>query len=207
MGTKSKSHLPDRKSAPKKNGKRGPRPLDPGEDFESPTRKEAEQQELLQLPTQPAIQNGKMAMHFAKFVTDKSKNQNRIVNMDFSLELDPEHKGQLPKEIEDAWKDLQRGSVKRIDPDGIGTQNVSISLTPDGKEDISITAAVAKASISRITAKGQGKERKITRLQIRFVTNYEKDVEHFCGVAYDETVWVALEDSQTSFGEDEGDEE
>ncbi len=203
----SKHALPDKKRAPKRTGKAGIKPLDADEDFERPSKKEPEQQELLTIPVAPSIQNGKMAVHFTKFATDKSKNQNRIVYMDFSLELDDAHKGQLPKEVEDAWKDLQRGSVKRIDPDGVGTQNVCISLVPDGKVDIEIVAAVAKASISRITAKGQvGKERKITRLQIRFVTNYEKDVEHFCGVAYDETVFLQMEDSQSSFGEDDEEE-
>lgn len=202
---KAKHALPSKKNAPKKTGKSGIRPLDPEDDFVKPTRKEPEQQELLQVPKQPspAVQHGKMAVHFVRFATDKSKNQNRIVNMDFSLELAEEHKGMLPKEVEHAWKDLMRGSVKRIDPDGIGTQNVSISIVPDGEVDLEIVAIVAKASISRITQKGKGKARKITRLQVRFQTGYDKDVEHFCGQSYDETVFLTLEDVQTEMEEPE----
>jgi hypothetical protein len=198
----SKNLLPDKKNAPRKSGKRLPRPEDPED-----VKQEPEQQELLSVPPAPSIQNGKMAVHFVKFSTDKTKNGKRIVNLDFSLELEDAHKGKLPAEVADAWKDLARGSIKRIDADDVGTQNVSLSLAPDGKVDLEIVAAVPKASISRITQKGKGKARKITRLSLRFLTDYTADVEHFCGMAFDETIWLALEDSQSSFGDDEGDEE
>lgn len=204
MAKKAKPKLP--KHAPKKTGKRGvgPKPLDEKEDFDTPTTKP--QGELL-VPVEeqrtPAIQHGKMGVHFVRFVPDRSKDHNRVVFLDFSLELEDAHKGRLPKEIEDAWDDLKRGSVKRIDPDGIGSQNLSLFLVPDGKVDLEVVAAVSKASISRVTAKGKGKTRKTTRLQIRFLTSYTDDVQRFCVNAYDETIWTTFEASQRSFGDEE----
>jgi hypothetical protein len=196
----AKNKLP--KTAPKKTGKRGINPID---DFETPVKKdEPEQQELLKVhqPT-PAVQHGKMAAHFVKYVPDRTKNRDKVVFLDFSLELEDAHLGKLPKEIEDAWKDLKNGSIKRIDPNGIGSQNLSISLVPDGSVDLEVVAAMPKTSISRIVSKGRGKERKVTRLQMRFLTNFTKDVEQFCSNAYDETTWLLLEESQRSFVEDE----
>ena len=199
-----------RRESPKRTGRRGPRPLDPKDDFQTPVKNEAAPGEPL-FPNQPeqrspAIQHGKMAAHFVKYVPDRTKNRDRIVFLDFSLELEDAHSGKLPREIEDAWKDLKNGSIKRIDPNGIGSQNLSISLVPDGKVDLEVVAAVPKASISRITAKGKGKERKITRLQVRFLTSFTKDVEVFCSNAYDETTWLQIEESQRSFEDDEEEE-
>lgn len=198
------SKLP--KTAPKRTGKKGIGPkLDPVEDFETPLKKKPEQAELVATtrPQTSVVQHGKMAAHFVKYVPDRTKNRDKVVFLDFSLELEDAHMGKLPKEIEDAWKDLKVGSIKRIDPNGIGSQNLSVSLVPDGAVDLEVVCALPKASITRITAKGKGKDRKVTQLQMRFLTNFTKDVEHFCSNAYDETTWLVIEESQMSFGEDE----
>ncbi len=171
-----------------------------------PKPKDEPQGKLLDTPEPPripAIQNGRIAVHFVRFVADRSKDRNRVVFLDFSMELEDAHAGHLPREIEDAWKYLKRGSVKSINPDGIGSQNLAVSLAPEGAPDLSVVAAVPKATVSRIVKKGEGKERRITRLQIRFLTSYTKDVEHLCANAYDETVWLKIKASQRSFGEEE----
>ena len=205
MVKRVEDHLP--RKAPKRSGKKGIGPLDPVDDFQTPTRKEPHQAELLALPKQPAISHGKMALHFVRYVPDRSKDHNRVVNMDFSLELEDEHAKKLPKEILDAWKDLKSGNFKRVDPDGIGPQNLKLSLVPDSKADLDVVAAVTKATVSRITQKGKGKSRKITRLQMRFLTSFTDDVDHFCSNAFDETVWGVIEESQQSLDLDGEDEE
>lgn len=199
-------HLPAK--APKKTGKRGIKPLDVDKDFHEAVKKEPQQAELLKVPAEkiPAISNGKMALHFVRFVPDRSKDRNRVVNLDFSLELEDEHAKKLPREILDAWKDLKSGNFKRVDPDGIGPQNLSLSLVPDAKADLDVVAAVTRATVSRITQKGKGKSRKITRLQMRFLTSFTDDVEHFCANAFDETVWGIIEESQQELNLN-GDEE
>jgi hypothetical protein len=203
---KTRAQLP--KHPPKKTGKAGIKPLNADADFDKPTTKSV-QGELLNPPAKqptPAIQHGKMAAHFVKFVPDRTKNRDRVVFLDFSLELEEAHSGKLPREVEDAWKDLKNGSIKRIDPNGIGSQNLSVSLVPDGSVDLEVVAAVPKAVISRITSKGKGKERKVTRLQMRFLTSFTKDVEQFCSNAYDETTWLQMKESQRSFADDEEEE-
>lgn len=200
-----------REAAPKKTGKRGPMPLDPVKDFEEPVRKESEgqepeQKELLAIPKppEPTIQHGKMGVYFIKFVPDRSKDGKRTVYLDISLELEDGHAGRIPREVEDQWRHLKRGNVKRVDVDGIGSQNLKAFIVPDGQVDLEVVAAVSKATISRVTEKGKGKERKVTRLEIRFLTNFTKDVEQFCANNYDETIWITMKDSQRSFDDSEG---
>src|SRR5882724_9292937 len=103
------------KHAPKKTGRRGIKPLDAVEDFETPVKKEPAQQELLGVPEteRVSVEHGKMAVHFVRFTPDRSKDRNRVVYLDLSLELEDAHEGRLPREVQDAWKDLKRGSVKR----------------------------------------------------------------------------------------------
>ena len=197
------------KTHPKKTGKRGIKPLDPVEDFNTPLKKDPPAQaELLKVPAQPpsTIQHGRMSMHFVKYIPDRDKNRNRIVTINLALELEDAHKGRLPREIEDAWDDLKKGSVKRINPDGIGNQQLDIAIVPGEKSDIRIVATVKRASISRIKAKGKGKTRSITRLALSFVSSFDADLERFCHNNYDENLFVKLEESQMSFEEAEEDE-
>lgn len=198
----SGSALPEK--APKKTGKRGVGPkLDPVADFDAPVKKDSAQSELVKVPHQPtpAVQHGKMAAHFVRFVPDRSKNRNAVVFMDFSLELEDAHEGRLPREIEDEWKHFKRGSVKRTDPSGMGTQNLEISIAPDSNVDLEVTAALPRAVISRVTQKGKGKERKVVRLQMRFLTSYTDDVDRFCHNNFDETLWLAMTETQRSFAD------
>lgn len=204
MSKKAKAHLPTK--APKRTGKRGVGPkIDPEEDFDKPVKKEAEQPELLTVPKQPtpAVQHGKMAVHFVRFVPDRSKDRNAVVFMDFSLELEEAHEGRLPREVEDEWRHFKKGSVKRTEPSGMGSQNLELSIAPDAAVDLEVVAAMPRAVISRVTQKGKGKERKVIRLQMRFLTAYTDDVDRFCHNNFDETLWISMKESQMAFGEEE----
>lgn len=182
------------------------RPLDPSEDFDKGTKKEPESQpELLNIPKQstPAVQHDRMSAHFIGFQAKRTKNRDRVVTMKFSLELEEEHSGRIPREIEDEWKHFKRGGIKTTTPDGIPTQNVALAMSSDGTVDLEIIAAVPKAVISRIVQKGKGASRKVTRLEMHFLTAYSQDTEHFCRNNYDETTWLKVEESQRTFGENE----
>jgi hypothetical protein len=185
---------------PKKTGKRGINPVD---GFETPTRQE--QPELLTVAEQPSprIQHGKMSVHFVSFTTKRSKNDDPLVFLDFSLELEEGHEGRIPKQIEDEWKHFRRGSVKRTEPEGVGSQNVKISIAADKSPDLEIVAALPKAIISHVKTKGKGKTQSITRLQLRFLTSFTADVADFCEKSFDRPVWLEMEESQMSFGEEE----
>jgi len=204
---KPEDHLPKR--APKKTGKRGPRPLDASADFDNPVRKEAEepvQGELIKEPTPPAppaIQHGKIAMHFVGYKAKRSKDRDKIVNMDFSLELTDAHRKHIPREIEDAWHELENNQYRSVEPNGSAEHNLALYLASDQEEpDLATVATLSKAVVSRIQERGKGEARKITRLVMRFVTELTKDVDHFCVNAYDETVYAKIEAAQRSFGEE-----
>lgn len=186
---------------------------DPAEDFDkpltkpgSPASEEAKQQgELIDIEPKPAVQHGKMAAHFVRFVPDRNKDRKAIVYLDFSLELEDAHSGRLPAEVEDEWKHFKRGSVDYTEPSGMGSQNLQLSIAPDSDVDLVIVAAMPKAAISRVVQKGEGKERKVIRLQMRFLTSFTDDVARFCQNNFDETLWISMKASQRSFGEDEED--
>jgi hypothetical protein len=206
MPKKSEHHSKLPKTPPKRTGKRGVGPkLDPIEDFETPTRRAPKQGELLQAPAappQPRIQDGKCVVHFVKFSFDRDKNRKAIALMDFSLELDEAHAGHFPREVEDSWRYLKKGNVKRIDANGIPPQNVEIATAPDGKADLDLTAAtIAKATVSLIVQKGKGKAQKITRLMFRVLADVDKEVAHFCENSYDEPVWIEMQETQARLGE------
>lgn len=198
---------PDKKSAAA--GKDSPA-LDPKEDFDTPLKKntegEKQQGELVDIEPKPAVQHGKMAAHFVRFVPDRNKNRKAIVYLDFSLELEEAHSGRIPTEIEDEWKHFKRGSVDYTEPSGIGSQNLELSIASDSEVDLAIVAALPKAAISRITQKGDGKERKVIRLQMRFLTSFTDDVARFCQLNFDETLWISMKDSQRSFDDVEAEE-
>jgi len=210
--------LPDKKNAPKKSGKSrmvgGVKPLDPEADFGKPVREEGPdetpvQGELITEPVKPvgpAIQHGKIAMHFVGYRPKRSKDRDKIVHMDFSLELTEEHQKRLPREIEDAWHELERNKYNFVGPDGNTAQKLSFFLVPDSSEpDMETVATLSFAEISRIAERGKGAERKITRLSMRFVANFTKDVDEFCMNAYDETVFVKIKAAQRRLDEQEED--
>jgi hypothetical protein len=192
---------------PKRKGTMGRKgkPLNTKKDFDEPVKKEPKQENLIEIPPEPArspvVQHGKMSAHFVRFVADRSKDRNPVVFLDFSLELEDVHEGRLPHEIEDEWKHFKRGSVKRTDPSGMGPQNLELSSVSDSEPDLAVVAAMSRAVISRITQKGKGKERKVIRLQMSFLTAYTADVDRFCRNNFDETVWLAMKESQMSLGE------
>src|SRR6266436_277272 len=173
--------------------------LDADKDFNEPVKKEPKQENLVEIPPVApriaVVQHGKMSAHFVRFVADRSKDRNPVVFLDFSLELEDAHEGRLPHEIEDEWKHFKKGSVKRTDPSGMGPQNLKLSQTSDGEVDLAIVAAMSKAIISRVTQKGKGKERKVIRLQMSFLTAYTADVDRFCRNNFDETIWLAMKES------------
>jgi hypothetical protein len=211
---------------PKRTGKRGvgPKPdteapeaaavnQEPSERADTETEEEQgedSQQQLVRMPKQPtpAVQNNRMAAHFIGFVPKRTKNRDRTVLMRFSLELEDEHTGRIPEVIAEEWRHFRRSKIKTVVQDGIPSQNVELSIAADGSIDLDIVCAVPKAIISRISQKGKGTTRKIIRLEIQFLTGYSDDVEHFCHNAYDETCWLRVEESQTSFqmeNDEEGD--
>jgi hypothetical protein len=193
------------KRPPRKSGKRGIGPvLDPIQDFETPTRKEPEsaqmEHEALKSPPAPPparIQNGKRVVHFAKFSLDRDKNRKPFALMDFSLELEEADKGLFPREIEDAWMYLMKGNVKRIDANGIPPQNIRIAIAPSDVEPLElIAAAIPKANVSLIVAKGKGKAQQITRLMLRVRVDLDKEVSNFCDNSFQESVWMHIEETQ-----------
>lgn len=204
-----KSNLSLRNAPSGKDAAAGDKKLDPDKDFDQPISKpgspaaegDKQQGELVEIAPKPAVQHGKMAAHFVRFVADRNKDRKAIVYLDFSLELEDAHEGHLPEEIEDEWKHFKKGSVDYTEPSGMGPQNLQLAIVADSKWDLTVVAALPKAAISRVTQKGDGKERKVIRLQMRFLTSFTDDVARFCQINFDETLWISIKASQRSFAD------
>lgn len=232
--SRSSHDLPDRRNAPKRTGKKMLPPEDPHDQQQGLTdgnnrtgegsteapaqiakeaagkKKGKKQGELLKVPKQPTprIQNGKMSVHFVGFRAHRLKNRTKVVTMKFSMELEEEHKGHLPEPIEKEWQHFEKGNVKLTQPEGVGVQNVRLSISSDvGEPDLDVTANLPKAVISHVVVKGKGATTEVTRLVIELLTTYTADVDKFCRNCFDETVWLQLEDSQTHIGQEEEGEE
>jgi hypothetical protein len=164
--------------------------------------------QLLKVAKQPtpAIQNDRMSMHFIGFRAHRQKDRTRVVTMKFSLELQSDHEGRLPKPIEKEWTHFQRGTSKYIGVEGVHTQKVSMSIASD-QDGFEFTADVPFVELTRVVEKGKGQARSVTRLEIHFLTTYTTDTDKFCRNCFDETVWGTIEESQDSLFGDEDDDE
>ena len=186
------------------------RPVDNEEPPEQAENEEQEEQQgdLLEIPPQPepTIQGNRMAVYFIGFRAKRNKNRDRLLTIRLSLELEDAHEGRIPSVIQDEWKHFKRGNVKQVQPEGMETQNVTLSSAPD-EDGLEFTAACTKAIISKMTVKGQGSTRKVIRLEIHLTTSDLADISRFCHANNEENCWLHLEDSQTSFDVDGEEEE
>lgn len=197
------------KTARRKSGKKGIGPKEEedvtvGEvtDAEEPSTTEetkTKQGELIEIPPPPPVKGGKMSSFFIGFRARRNKNRDRLLVLRFSMELQDEHDGRLPKEILDEWKHYKRGSVKKTSPEGMGTQNIELSNLELDEDPLKFTAAFTSAELSKKQVKGQGSTRKVIRLEMTFTTSDLEDIRLFCHQNADENVWLKMKDSQTEF--------
>jgi hypothetical protein len=176
------------------------------EDEEAPV-----QGELLRVPEKPpakSLVQGYIAMHFVSYRAYKDKERDLMVVLDFSLDLVPELAGFLPREIEDAWHDLEDKHYTAVEPPESEVQNMRFYLTPatdpeTQDPDLEVSMLLETAYIEHVEERGKGKKRDVVRLSMRFESDMTEDVNHFCMIALDETVYAKIEAAQRDLPEAE----
>lgn len=156
-----------------------------------------EQQKLLddEAPA-PSVQGGKMLAKYVKPVFSM-ENEDRVVELEFSISLSDAHKDLLDEGVLTAWKFIERNHPKRIIGIEIPHQTVDLFLAPDDSAELHLTAAeVRQVKLSSVEKTGDGKIEKIMRLQFRLLAELSKNVTLFATTQYGNALWIKMEPAQ-----------
>ena len=210
-----KSHLPDKKNAPKKTGSKvlAGRPLDQDKDFEQPAKTAAkdEQPELLETPKEkkPTVVKGRfLATYLKPIFTKAPKTGDKLLALQMSVALTEEHEAVMPKAVIAAWKFIKKHGRKQVSLSDLPGQNVRFYMAHDDKEEI-IGLPVAKmvnTSLAVIQKKGEGEALKVIRLQFRLQIEFSREDAKFAESNYGNAFWLDMKTSQEELFEKEDDE-
>jgi hypothetical protein len=219
---KSKSLLPDKKSAPKRTGKRGIKPLDPKEDFDTPTKLEKlttlvtkQENDFLVgvAPPKPKVVGDRFEAFYLKPIFAKSAKGDLTVALAFSVALEKEHKDLLPKLVADGYHDVLKKGRKALTLRGVPGQHVEIYLSHDTKEStLTLPAAkVISTTLALVERKGEGAARKVIRFSFRLqvpipANSKSDDVSYFAERNLQNSFWLKLEDADPKLFEDEAED-
>jgi hypothetical protein len=130
----------------------------------------------------------------------EDKNGDRVIEMEFSFPLTPEHRGQLPDGVEDAWRYASSKNHPSAEVTGIPGQVVTVWDAPDrGKDDYLLhleMAAIIKAKVRRIEEKGKGHVKTIIRFSFRLLVDVEKENCKFADNHFGKMLWLEMDEKQ-----------
>ncbi len=209
------------KTAPKKTGKRGIKPLDPEADFDKPMKKEADPEAqlaeldkpapkkgslLAEQPETPTVANGRIKVFYDKPHFSKYKDV-VLIALQITVPLTEKHLKYIPKMIADAYHDVNKKGRSRINLRDIPPQHVEFYLESDRKEDVlTISAAkVVNANLSLIQRKGEGSARKVIRLALRFQAENFTEIDKFATKNLANDFWISMENTQEDLWDEEED--
>jgi hypothetical protein len=219
--TKKKSLLPDKKTAPKKTGKRGIKPLDPESDFNEPTRKletlstittkQEEPSLLANNPPKPKVVGDRFEAFYLKPKFEKSTKGVISLALPFTVVLEKEHKGLLPVAVASGYSDAQKSGRAGSILQDIPGQRVEIFISHDAKDQLLIlpNATLIKGSVRVVERKGEGSTRKVFRLsfqaQVILSSRTKNDqLTYFAEKNLQNSFWLKIEKAEpTLFEEDE----
>jgi hypothetical protein len=160
--------------------------------------REAEQQELLkreEVPV-PSVQGDKYLTRFVKCIFD-TRNEERIVEMEYSVALCDQHKDLVDVNILNAWKYLERNHAKGVVDIEIPNQTVDLYLAPDDSSELHLSAAqVRHVKLTTVEKKGDGKAEEIMRLSFRIVSEAMKNATAFAIANYSNQIWIRMQAAQ-----------
>ena len=158
----------------------------------------AEQQRLLAEDGAPSplVQGDKFLARFVKPVFEKDEDD-RFVELEFSVALSDAHKELVESQVLNAWKYLERNHAKSVVGIEIPNQTVDLHLAPDTEAELHLSnLQVRKVTLSRVEASGEGKAQEIMRLQFRLVADATKNVVSFATGYFSEAVWLRMSAAQ-----------
>lgn len=215
---RSKSHLPDKKNAPKKTGKRLPPPEDIGDTLEKLTTVVTKQEPtgslLANNPPKPKVVGNRFEAFYLKPHFAKSAKGDLSVALAFSVALEKEHKELLPKLVADAYHDVLKKGRKSMTLRNVPGQRVEIFLQHDDKapELLLPAARLTNTSLAFIERKGEGAARRVIRfsfrLQVPIPAQAKTDqVSYFAERNLQASFWLRMEEADPSLFEDDDEAE
>jgi hypothetical protein len=127
------------------------------------------------------------------------KEGERVIEMEFSFPLTPDHEGQIPAGVEVAWKFMRGKTVPYVGVDGIGDQWITIRKAPDTGEEYLLhlnEASVVKAKVKRTQQKGKGHVKTVILFSFRILVDVSKDNCRFADNNFGDYVWLEMAESQ-----------
>jgi len=201
-------HLPTK--PPKRTGKRGIKPLDE-EDRKTRSAEPREPEKatlMVEQPKRPVVVGDRFEAFYLKPSFSKTKDGKKLVGLRFTVPLEDEHEGLLPKIVHDGYRDVKKKGRNRIGFNGVPGQCVDIYLSQDIKEE-SLTLPAAKFLNSRIDIierKGEGATRKVIRLSFTLQVEQSHEVRNFATENHGNNFWLTIDESEEPlFDEDEED--
>lgn len=221
-----KDHLPEKRNAPKRSGKRGIGPLDVEKDFNSPVKvanvvettgpaqgnsiviKAVSSSLMVEQPKRPVVVGDRFEAFFLKPTFSKTKDGKKLVGLRFTVPVDDEHDEVLPKIVHDGYKDMKKKGRAGIRFNGVPGQAVEVFLSQDIKED-ALTLPAAKFLNSRIDIierKGEGAARKVFRLSFTLQVEQSHEVRNFATENHGNNFWLEMDETEEPlFDEDDED--
>jgi hypothetical protein len=222
------SHLPDKRDAPKRSGRKGIGPLDVVKDFDSPVRdaKAAAANDdsipavkmvagqpvtgtttlLVHQPKRPTVVGDRFEAFFLKPSFTKTKEGKKLVSLRFTVPLEDEHEELLPKIVHEGYKDVKKKGRAGMRFNGkIPGQAVDIYLSQDIAEE-ALTLPAAKFANSRIDIierKGEGQARQVIRLSFTLQVEQSHEVRNFASENHGNNFWLQMEDSEEPLFDEE----
>ena len=147
--------------------------------------------------TVQTVREGRILVNFVRATFDKDKDDLRVLTLNISFPLTPAHKGLLPPKVEEMWRVMQRGGVKRIDVTEIEDQVIEISPAPDIKATFRATEVqIEKATLAEIEEKGSGEAQKVIRLSFDASMSLEPALGHWAQANYGALLWMRMQPQQ-----------
>jgi hypothetical protein len=155
-----------------------------------------------------AVRDGQMLATYVAPHYRLGKNDEHIVEMEFSFPLTKEHKGMLPRGVGEAWK-MSSDRYPSIDVNEVPAQTVTVRLAPDMKKkgeadeyEIHLVGAdIVRAKVKRVEVTGKGKVQKVTRFSFRVAVDADDvgaDVRKFADLRFGREIWIELDQTQAS---------
>jgi hypothetical protein len=203
---------------PKRSGKRGltlanavhSAALDPGADFDTPTRKEPEAQQahgslLAEQPAKPKVVGDRFEVFYLKPIFAKTPKGDITVSLAITLPLEDTHDGLLPKIIHDGYRDITKKGRKGMTFTELPGQHAMFFLTSDIHEESLVlpAAKMINASLALIQRKGEGEARKVIRLSFRLQVKLSKEVAHFAEQNLGNNFWLSLKETDEPLFDEE----
>lgn len=212
------SLLPDKKSAPRKSGKKGIGALDVEKDFETPTKKEPEAKTeaakpvgslLVKQPEKPKVVGDRMEVFYLKPIINKTPKGDITISLVVTVPLEDAHKSILPKIIQDGYHDMKKKGRTGMNFKDVPGQRAEFYVSSDAKEETLVlpAAKVTNASLALVQRKGEGQARDVVRLSFRLQVKLSREVANFAEHNLQNNFWLSLAETQEElFDEDAGEE-